>query len=191
MSFSEIARQRRTIRKFQNREIDRKILTDIVDAARLAPYPVNYQPLKFMIVQKNADALFKYTKWAGLLSDGTPRENERLNAYIVTLGDRTIKKSGDFFVEGAIAGATMSYAAHDLGLGSCWLGAIDREGIKAELKIEDKFEVVYLLALGYAAQKSRAVECTGDTSYYEEDGGICVPKRSLDEVLIYEKDEKI
>lgn len=187
MSFTETVKRRRTIRKFENKEIDLEILKDLVDSARLAPYPVNLQPLKFMIIRSNPNSLFKYTKWAGLLKDSTPKENERPKAYIAVIGDKSIKKSDDFSVEGAIACTTMSYAAEFYGLGSCWLGAIDKSGIKAELSLDDKYEVVYLLALGYPAQKSRITEYSGSTSYYEQDGEIRVPKRSVDDVLLSER----
>lgn len=188
MEFSEIIKNRRTKRKFEDKEISYSVLEDMVNDARVAPYPVNYQPLKFMIVQKKANNIFKYTKWAGLLKDGEPKEGERPNTFIAVLGDRSIKKSGDFFVEGAIACTTLVYSAENHGLSACWLGAIDREKIKCEIAPNTDFEVVYLVALGYSSQESNAVKLGESTSYYEKDGKIYVPKRSLGEVLIKEVD---
>ena len=180
----EAIKKRRTVRKFKNTPADEKLLLEIIDCTRLAPYPANVQPLKFMIVTEKAGSLFKYTKWAGYLEDGAPADGERPPSYIVTLGDKSIKKTGDFYTEGAIAGAVMSIAAEALGIGTCWLGAIDRDGIKKELCLPENLEVVYLLAAGIPAQKSKAVEITDSIKYYiDENNELCVPKRSMKEVL--------
>ena len=41
-----------------------------------------------------------------------------------------------------------------------------------------------MIALGYPAQKSKAVPYAGDVKYYEDEAGeLCVPKFSLEEVL--------
>lgn len=180
----EVIKRRRTVRKFKNTPADEKLLLEIIDCARLAPYPANVQPLKFSIVTDKADDLFKYTKWAGYLENGVPADGERPPAYIVTLGDKSIKSNGDFYTEGAIAGTAMSIAAEALSLGTCWLGAIDRDGIKKELSLPENLEVVYLLAVGVPAQKSKAVEITDGIKYYmDEKNELCVPKRSMKEIL--------
>ena len=80
----------------------------------------------------------------------------------------------------------MMLAAEEMGIASCWLGAIDRAAIKQILGLDDKFEVLYLLALGYPAQKSKAVKMQdASTKYYlDENGELNVPKRSIEEILI-------
>ena len=102
------------------------------------------------------------------------------------LGDRSIKSGGGFEVEAGAAVTTMMLEAVELGLATCWLGAIDREGIKKLLDIDEKFDVAYLLAVGYPMQKSRMTEMKdGSVKYFEgDDGSINVPKRSLDEVIV-------
>lgn len=50
------------------------------------------------------------------------------------------------------AGISVEHAvlkAVDLGLGSCWVGMMDRVKIKEALQLEDRYEVVALLPLGY------------------------------------------
>ena len=50
---------------------------------------------------------------------------------------------------------------------------------------EEKFDLLYLLALGYPAQKSDICEAKDNIKYFElPDGQISVPKRSLDEITI-------
>lgn len=188
MNVYEAIFKRRTIRKFEQRAVPQEDLVKLIDCARVAAYPANVQPLKFSVID-DADmlaAIYPFTKWAGALTDGAPKENERPAAYIAVLGDKSIKANGAFEVEAGAAVTTMMLEAVEMGLGTCWLGAIQREEIKKALKLDEKFDVVYLLAVGYPMQKSRAVDMRGgDTKYYESgDGTINVPKRPLDEVLV-------
>ncbi len=188
METYEAIMKRRTIRKFTQDKIQKDDLIKLVDCARFAAYGANVQPLKFAVIddKKTLDELFPCTKWAAMLSDGTPKENERPTAYIAVLGDTKIKASGMFEVEAGAAVTTMMLEAVELGLGSCWLGAINRDEIKKILNLPEHLNVVYLLALGYPAQKSRAVDIKdGDTKYFLDDTHtVNVPKRTLDEVLI-------
>ncbi|MCI8403636.1 MAG: nitroreductase [Clostridia bacterium] len=187
MNVYDAIMQRRTIRKFEQKHIEREQLIKLVDCARVAAYGANLQPLKFTIIddEQMLKKLYPFTKWAGALSDGAPRENERPTAYIVVLGDKNIKPNGGFEVEAGAAVTTMMLEAVEMGLGSCWLGAINRDLIKKTLCAPDNFDIVYLLALGYPMQNSRMVDMTDSVKYFESsDGSINVPKRSLDEVLI-------
>lgn len=188
MNVYEAIMKRRTIRKFTGEKIETEKLETLIDCARMAAYGANVQPLKFAIIDGEdiLEKIYPCTKWAGYLADGAPKENERPAAYIAVLGDLDIKKSGGFETEAGAAVTTMMLAAVEMGLGSCWLGAIDREKIKKILGIADNLNVVYLLALGYPAQESRAVTIKdGDVKYYPDENGVLnVPKRSLDEVTV-------
>ena len=107
-------------------------------------------------------------------------------AYIAVIGDKNIKAGGGFEVEAGAAVTNMMLEAEEMGIATCWLGAIKREEIKAELGLRKEYDVVYLLALGYPKQKSRTVTMQhGEVKYFESpDGTINVPKRPLDEILI-------
>jgi nitroreductase len=52
----------------------------------------------------------------------------------------------------AIAMDYMILKAVDLGLGSCWVGLVDRKGVKDLLGLDDAYEVVALLPIGYSNQ---------------------------------------
>ena len=181
---------RRSIRKFQQMPIEKEALLKLVDCARMAAYPMNYQPLKFMVIDDAAELeqVYPCTRWAGFLEDGFPKEEERPVAYILMLGDKNIKASGDFQVETGAAGTTMALAATELGIASCWLGALNRDRLRESLGIPEHLTILDLIALGYPAQKSQAVPMqNNDFKYYlNEEKILQVPKRSLDEVL-YQK----
>ncbi|MCI8833119.1 MAG: nitroreductase family protein [Clostridia bacterium] len=50
MELKETIKNRRSIRKFKDTEISKKIIEDLIDYARLAPSAKNRQPWKFVIV---------------------------------------------------------------------------------------------------------------------------------------------
>ena len=186
MTVYEAIINRRTIRKFRQDPLKKDELIKLVDCARMAAYGANAQPLKFMIVddKETLDKIFPKTKWAAMLDNGTPADDERPTAYIAVIGDTSIKKT--FEVDSGAAVTNMMLAAEEMGIASCWMGAIDRAGIKQILDLDDKYELVYVLALGYPAQRSRAVEMkNGSTKYYLDDEEVLnVPKRSMDEILL-------
>ncbi|MCH5210597.1 MAG: nitroreductase family protein [Oscillospiraceae bacterium] len=188
MNVYDAIMNRRTIRKFEQKAVKREDLTKLVDCARVAAYGANVQPLKFAFIdnKETLSNIYPFTKWAGALTDGAPKENERPAAYIAVLGDKNIKKNGGFEVEAGAAVTTMMLEAVEMGLATCWLGAIMRDEIKRTLSLDETLDVVYLLAVGYPMQKSRMVDMkNGEVKYFEsEDGTINVPKRPLDEVLI-------
>lgn len=186
MTVYEAINKRRTIRKFKQTKVDYNNLLTLVDCARMAPYGANAQPLKFKIIDNEAElsAIFPYIKWAAYLTDGAPKAGERPVSYIAILGDTKIKQN--FTADSAAAATTMILAAEELGISTCWLGAIDRDKIASILKIPNEYKLEYLIALGYPLQKSRAVEIkNNDTKYYLTDNSILnVPKRTLEEILI-------
>ena len=188
MNVREAIEKRRTIRKFTQESIDLATLHELIDCARLAAYGANLQPLKFMAIndKEKVSKMFSFTKWAGYLPDGTPKEDEQPTAYIVVLGDSNIKKNGEFEVDAGAAVTNMMLRATELELGTCWLGAINREGISNLLNLPENLKVLYLLAVGVPNQESKAVDMENDNVKYFEDenGGICVPKRSLEEIIV-------
>ena len=190
MTIKDALQNRRTIRKFNQEKIDSDILIDLVNFARLAPTGMNMQPLKYAIITDDdvLNNIFPHTKWAGFLPDGAPKGNERPTAYIAILGDLAIRK--DVQTEAGAAITTMLMGAMEYGLGSCWLGAIDRHEIMTILQIaEDHYNLLYLVALGYPKQESEACETTtGNYRYWQDEKGkIYVPKRSIQEVIVLQK----
>lgn len=188
MKVSEALLKRRSIRKFKQEKLNREDLKQLIEYARMAAYPANMQPLKFAIIDDEnlVKAVFPLTKWAGYMPEtGTPKAGEQPVAYIAVLGDKSIKNS--FEVEAGAAVTSMMLGAFEMGIASCWLGAIDRSKLMELFKLsEDDFSLVYLLALGYPAQESCACDISNDSIKYFEgaDGCINVPKRSLEEITI-------
>ncbi len=187
MNLIEAMKTRRSIRKFTQEKIPYEVMTDILDCARLAPYPANVQPLKFCIIDEPSllEKVFECTKWAGYLEDGTPTPDERPTAYIAIFGDTDIKNSDDFKIEVGAAGAVITLAAMEYGVASCWLGALAREKLTEILGKSENLLLQDIIALGYPCQESEAVDMSdGNIRYYLDGDKLKVPKRSLEEIII-------
>ncbi|MCX7710777.1 MAG: nitroreductase family protein [Clostridia bacterium] len=187
MEIMELIRKRRTIRKFKQEPIDRPILEGLVEAARLAPSGSNLQPVKYKIVDEPqlVHQVFQHVKWAGYIAPaGNPSENEQPVAYIAILADTAIKKS-DYELDIGAAAQNIFLTALDLGIGTCWMGAIDREKIKEILHIPEQYILNTVIALGYPDEEPVMEEEQGSIKYYKDQSGtLHVPKRKLQDIII-------
>ncbi len=176
---------RRTIRKYAQKDVPREVLLKCVDAARLSPSGANRQPLKYIIVndQELIKDVFSTLKWAGYLPDYQPSEHEMPRAYIVIILDKSIRENPGH--DAGIAAMSISMVAHDEGIGSCILGAVDREKLNGILKVPDGLDIVLVVALGYPAESPLADKMkNGDTKYWlDENRVLHVPKRNLEDIV--------
>lgn len=185
MNVLEAILNRRTIRKFSQEELSEETLRILVDAARMAAHGGNIQPLKYAVIsgKELREKVFETTKWAACIPDGTPKEGERPVAYIIVYADETIKK--ECMVDAGAAVTNIMLAAWEMGIGSCWIGSLNRIVLREILQSPEHLRILYAVALGYPAQESRAVEYRGSFNYYlDENQTVNVPKLPLDLVLI-------
>lgn len=185
MKVTDAIIKRRTKRKYTQQRVSRDLLETLVGYARFTPTGANLQPLKYAIIDGDlAKKVFPLTKWSGYHPENAPTEAEQPPSYIAILGDNEIKPNGQFETEAGAAGVVICLAAEELGLSTCWLGAIKREEIKELLGLSDKYSLLYLIALGYSEQKADFVDFEGDIKYFTENDILTVPKRTLSEILV-------
>ena len=110
--------------------------------------------------------------------------DELPTAFIAVLQDDNLPGASDVNVGLALGSLTAAAWAH--GVGSCIMGAIDRPALTKLLALPDGVRLCYMVALGYPTHASKLVEMQdGSFKYYlDENRGYCVPKRSMDEVLL-------
>ena len=168
--------------------LETEILTEAIDAARLASCGANRQTVRYIVVQ-SADAVAAVqplVHWAAYLppEQGQPKPNELPTAFIAVLQDDNLPGASDVDVGLALGSLTAAAWAH--GVGSCIMGAIDRPALTRLLALPDGVRLCYMVALGYPTHASKLVEMQdGSVKYYlDENRGYCVPKRSMDEVLL-------
>ena len=187
MNVFDAIRSRRTVRKFKEEPPSREALLQLIDGARLAPYGANLQPLKFSIVtdKETRKELYPYIKYAGYIKEWDPTFEETPAAFIVVYNDTSIKPTEKSECDSGAAIMTMCLAAKELGLDTCWLGAIDRLAIKSVLKSPDGLDITYLLGVGYGDQEGDTFDLTDSVKYeFDENGNVHVPKRRMEDILI-------
>lgn len=188
MDINNLISSRRTIRKFKQTPVSNECLNKYVQAARLAPSAGNVQSLKYIIVsdEQMRDNVFSTLKWAGYLApEYNPDKNHRPMAYIIVCNDTNIEKKGyDMDVGAAVENMILS--AWDDGVGTCWIGSVNRPVLKKYLDLTDNIYISCVLALGYPDEEPKEVKLSEDGSikYYLENGTLCVPKRDIDDIII-------
>ena len=193
MTFKELVARTRSYRRFdQTVNIPRENLESWVALARLVPSSANLQALKFLLIndpELNA-RVFKSISFAGYLKEwGGPKEGEKPTAYVVVLGDTTIKQNFD--LDAGIAAQTIMLAANEDGFGGVMMGAIKREALREEMQIPVHLEVVLLLALGKPTEQVVVEETSAEHGirYYRDAEDVHhVPKRPLSELIIWPED---
>lgn len=185
-SVHEVISKRRSIRRFLQKPIPFEILEKLVDAARVAPSAANLQPLQYLVIDDRnlLPEVFATLRWAGYITPrGNPPEGERPMAYIVVLVNKGISDSGYERDVGAAVENILLAALED-GIGSCWIGSIDKERLREILNVPNFLEIDSVIALGYGAESPVIEETTGPIKYWKDESGtLHVPKRKLKDVL--------
>ncbi|MFP4136188.1 MAG: nitroreductase family protein [Candidatus Acetothermia bacterium] len=175
---------RRSVRKFADERVEEDDLRELVNYGRLAPTGMNKQPLEFLIVEEPEleRRVFEHTNWAGAV-DWNPDFGERPRAYIfILINQEANPVTGDH--DAGLAAGNICLGAVSKGLGSCLLGALEREPLVELLGLPEEVKIDLAVALGYPDQEFELEEGSDDPDYWlDEKGTVHVPKRPLDRVL--------
>jgi nitroreductase len=149
MSLLDLILSRRSIRRYENKDIPEEVLQQILETGRQAPSAANRQPIHFVIVT-DRDIL------QNLCNNLINRFVKYAPVAIVGCADIKSLLTGKWaVVDATIAMENMVIAAWTLGIGSCWIGACNEEKVKELLKIPDKWKFVALLTFGYPAEQPK------------------------------------
>ena len=176
MDFLELARARKSTRKFLSNEIPNHILVKLIEAAQQAPSGGNCQPWYFYVV-KNRSVIRQ------IHENAYPAEwILTAPAVIVVCADipRSERRYGergrDLYCIQDTAAAIQSIllAATDFGIGTCWCGAFDESAISEMFSLPAEMRPVALIPLGYPAvdnpkPKRRPIEEIATFIYPESD----------------------
>lgn len=145
MDVFETIQERRSIRAYQDTPVSREKLEKILEAGRLAPSARNIEPWHFIAV---TDELKRMALSKGLYAKFIMQSP----LVIVACGDQ--KASPDWYaIDVALAVENMILTAVSEGLGTCCVGSFSEKDVKEVLKVPDNYEVLVMLAVGYARDK--------------------------------------
>lgn len=195
-------RYRRSVREYDPRPIEDWKLDIVLEAARLAPSSTNSQPWRIVVV-KNSDL----RKQLSLATPGSINRHKWMEDAPVVLALCAIKSKVQKFaqligknyhlVDIGIAGEHIVLSATELGLGTCWVGWIDKKRVKAILGIPTIGEVVCLIVVGYpkngSITSSEMSEKFAEVEPRQQQGEIGIgdiaanKRKSLDEIIFHDK----
>jgi len=150
-SLLTLLKTRRSIRRYKPDPVPDEMVQQLLEAARWAPSASNRQPWEFIVVRDEAirkqvaqHAAFYFIKWAHV---------GEAPLLIVMCGNAGNPAYRRFLHEDiGLAGGQIMLQAKALGLGTCWIGALDRKAVAGILKIPDHLEIVGLLTVGFPAE---------------------------------------
>ena len=187
--FKDLVSRTRSIRRYdESVKVNEVTLREVVDYARLSPSSANLQALKFKLVIEPSQVgeVFGSVRFAAYLKDWPgPQPGERPTAYIVILGDLSIKRQ--FEVDAGIAAQSMMLGLTELGLGGCMMGSFNRDKLTKYFNLEPTYEIVLVLSVGKPAEAVviEPMMPGDDVKYYRDSKGVHhVPKRTLDELIV-------
>ncbi|QAT40442.1 nitroreductase family protein [Clostridium sp. JN-9] len=182
-----ILKNRSYRRFYENETIDTKTLEELIDLARISSCAGNLQSLKYYLSNSKItnEIIFNNIKWAAYLTDFEgPEEGERPSAYILMLNDTRISKN--LLWNHGIAATNILLGAVEKGLGGCMFASVNKAAIAKELKIDEVYDIVMVIALGKPKEIVKLDPMTNNNvKYYRDENQIHhVPKRELKDIIV-------
>jgi nitroreductase len=143
VNVEDAIRDRRSIRRWQDRPLDRGTLEELLEAARLSPAAKNVQHWEIIAVT-DSDRLRELVPLCN-----NQRHVGEAGAFLFIVSDPTAKWK---HVDPAIAMDHVTLRAHEMGLGTCWIGAFDEAGMRRYLGIPEHKIAVIGMTVGYPAE---------------------------------------
>lgn len=151
MDFFEVIEKRYSVRGYKADEVEKEKLDKILEAARLAPTAVNYQPFKVFVIETKGreEELKKIYKKDWFV------EAPLILGVCLVPEKAWVRRDGKGYgdVDAAIIMDHIILAATALGLGTCWIGAFDAQAAKEVLGLDDSLEPIAFTPVGYAVER--------------------------------------
>lgn len=171
MDFMKLAKERYSVRKFENKHLEQHIIDKILECGHMAPTGCNFQPQRILVM--NTDEAIEKLKGCTKCHFDAPtamlvcynREESWVRKYDGALSAP---------IDASIVCTHMMLMAHSLGVGTCWVMHFDPTAMRNAFNIPDNIEPVALLVMGYPHADAKPIEMHEKT-------------RPLNEIVVYEE----
>lgn len=146
MEFENVIKERMSVRRFKNTEIESEKLTKILEAGRLAPTAKNLQPQKIFVIQTKENL--------AKIDDASPCRYGAPTVLLVCSDKTKCFSKPDFSsyeMDASIVATQMMLEATNLGLGSIWIELFDAQKLKNHFNLGENLVPVCLMPIGYKA----------------------------------------
>lgn len=158
MDVKDAISKRRSIRKYQRKEVSPDLIRELIDAARLAPSGSNSQPCRYYLVKDNEtreklresqifeqDFVYRAPALIVCCSD--------IQSYSQGIKGWSEENENRALRDLSIASAFLVLRATELGLATCYVGWMKKDKIKDVLDIPRHYIVPFVIAVGYANEQ--------------------------------------
>jgi nitroreductase len=152
-NFNSLINSRFSVRSYTRQKVDKELILEILEAARMAPSAVNFQPWQFVVLT-DVDRLSDF-------QEVYPRTwFKEAPVCIAVCADHSKswkrKSDGKDFadIDIAIAVDHLILKATELGLGTCWVCNFDSDLARKKLELPQHIEPLVLVPLGYTVAEA-------------------------------------
>lgn len=175
--FMEVLKERRSIRRYEDKEIPQEVLDQVLDAVKWSPSWANTQCWELIVVK---DAGIK-EKLQASMGATNPAFKSLVSAPVLIAlcgklkssgyyKDAATTKFGDWFLfDLGLATQTLCLAAQDQGLGTVITGLFNQDQAAEILNVPDGYQLVSLIPMGYPAKIGSAPKRREASEYTHSD----------------------
>lgn len=159
MDLIELLKERYSARKFSGVKVEKEKIDKILEAGRLSPTAVNFQPQRIFVLESD-DALQK-------LKNCTKFHFDAPLAMIICYDNLVSwKRKYDMHdmgeVDASIVATNMMLEITELGLGTTWVGHFDPEALVREFELSSNLIPVAIFPIGYPSE-----DCEPNPRHFE------------------------
>jgi len=176
-TFTEVIKDRRSIRKYEEKDIPDEILNQVLESVRWSPSWANTQCWEVIVIKDQAVR----EKLQATIAPKNPATKAIVSAPVLLAlcgkleasgyySGKVTTKFGDWFMfDLGIATQNICLTAHHLGLGTVIVGLFDQDKTKEILNVPQGYELVTMIPLGYPAKSPSAPKRReiADFTHYE------------------------
>lgn len=165
MEFNKLITERYSVRKFKPEHLPQEVIDKILEAGHKAPTGCNYQPQRILVLNSE-ESISK-------LRECTKCHFNAPTAMLVCHNkDESWKRPYDgalsSSVDAVIVATHIMLAAHEEGVGSCWVMHFDPFAMRENFNIPENIEPTALLVMGYPSPDAEPLELHFKTRPMEE-----------------------
>jgi len=181
MGLMELIRARRSVRRYAEQPVERTVIEECLEAARLAPSAENAQPWRFVVVDDpEVKARLAQAAFSGVYRPTRFAARAATIVAVLAKPDILANRLGTaiqgtkyYLIDCGIACQQFVLRATELGLGVCYIGWYSKRGVRKVLQVPRSHDIVVLLAVGYpdaAPAKSKPRKPLSDLVSYNRFG---------------------
>ena len=155
MDFEQLITERYSVRNFKPEHLPQAVVDQILEAGHKAPTGCNYQPQRILVL--NTDEAMQQLRKCTKCHFSAPtamlvchnKEESWTRPYDGALSSP---------VDAAIVTTHMMLAAHNAGVGCCWVMHFDPFAMRQTFRIPENIEPAALLVMGYPSETAKPID---------------------------------